>query len=281
MRFRIDLQQIQQGGDPRKSPLLFIHGFPDSPLMWRDYLTPAEREQPWLAGRSIYTLAFPNRHTNPDATPSWLALASGGLYQEFDAHMATLIANSPTGKVSLVAHDWGATFSWRFIRRNHPASGIDRMASLSVGSSFRYDVFEHGLGAATWMYAFLFGLPYYVPNDAVRRGVAGMIVKYAGYRSDTASELYRDCYHYWHGLFWPVKLPFFMLGAGYRRPYTGFDFPVLYMRSALDRIASTQAFEDEVRRRPDCRFVELPEANHWFPEQQSELVIAELRRFLA
>jgi pimeloyl-ACP methyl ester carboxylesterase len=72
-----------------------------------------------------------------------------------------------------------------------------------------------------------------------------------------------------------------MLGAGYRPPYTGFDFPVLYMRSALDRIASTQAFEDEVKRRPDCRFVELTEANHWFPEQHSDLVIAELRRFLS
>jgi pimeloyl-ACP methyl ester carboxylesterase len=53
------------------------------------------------------------------------------------------------------------------------------------------------------------------------------------------------------------------------------------MRSALDRIASTQAFEDEVKRRPDCHFVELPEANHWFPEQHSDLVIAELRRFLS
>lgn len=52
------------------------------------------------------------------------------------------------------------------------------------------------------------------------------------------------------------------------------------MRSKLDRIASTRAFEDEVKRRPDCRFVELAGANHWFPEQQSELVIAELRRFL-
>lgn len=38
MTGRIRLQQVQQGSDPSRSPLLFIHGFPDSPLMWSDYL---------------------------------------------------------------------------------------------------------------------------------------------------------------------------------------------------------------------------------------------------
>lgn len=263
-----------------RSPLLFVHGFPDSPRMWAGYVTAAELQQPWLNGRAVYTFAFPNRHTRPQPIPSWRALRRGVLDDEFAAALAEIVTHSPTGKLIPIAHDLGATITWRTARRRKGAP-FEKLVSLSVGSSFRYDIWEHGLNAFTWLYQVIYILPYTLRLRALQKLLAYLLVNVAGYKSPTADEVWRDVYHYWEGWLWPLRLPFYLLGAAYEPAFLDFDFPVLFMRSPIDRIASTRAFEAELQRRADCRFIELQGVNHWFPEQQPELVLAELRRFLA
>lgn len=261
-----------------RSPLVFIHGFPDSPRMFADYLTPAEREQPWQRGRSLYTLAFPNRHTLPQVPPL-SALRQDVLGQEFAELLDGLSRQSPTGRITVVAHDWGATRTWAYAR-SRPAPPIEKFVALSVGSSFRFDFGEHGWRAVTWLYGVWFGLAWYVP--ALRRLVTGTITRYAGYQSATAAELWRDAYHYWDRPAWLFAMPLYALGLRGRQPeYVDFPFPVLYLRSPLDRIASTAAFERTLQARSDCRLVLLPDVNHWFPEQHSARVLAEIRPFLS
>lgn len=258
------------------SPVVFVHGFPDSPGMFSAYHTAAEREQPWLKGRSIYTYAFPNRHDNLNF-PSLTALAGGIMAREFDQTFDELARQSPTGKLRIIAHDWGATHTWRWARsRKEPP--IEKLVALSVGSSFRYDVFEHGLNAFTWLYGIWFGSAWYLP--ILRRAVAQSIVKGAGYRSVTADELWRDAYHYWDrpSLLLTI-LPQALFFLFHKPEYLDFPFPVLYLRTKLDRIASTTAFEKRMKERPDCRMVIYPEYNHWFPEQHSDVVLEEVRRF--
>lgn len=260
-----------------RSPAVFLHGFPDSPEMYAAYVTEAELAAPWLAGRSVYLYAFPNRRTNPDY-PTWRELAGGVMAREFEALLDGLVAESPTGKLVLVAHDWGATHAWRWARARGGA-GIERMVALSVGSSFRYDVVEHGFGAFTWLYGLWFCLSWYVPF--LRRTVARTIVTSGGYRADDWAELGRDAYPYWDrpSLLWTILLQslFFLF---YRKEYVDFPFPVLYLRSGFDRIASTRAFERTLRARPDCRIVLFPDWNHWFPEQHADAVLHEVRAFL-
>lgn len=275
-----DLQTIHHEPHAERSPIVFVHGFPDSPLLFADYITTEEQQQPWLKDRSIYTIAFPNRHTNAERFPSVPEMASGLLRTEFAQIMTHLIGTSPTGQVIPIVHDWGATYTWRFIRQQGD-EGIERMVSLSVGSSFRYDIWEHGLRAFGWLYALLFALPYYIRLPVVQRSVANAIVRYAGYRSETAGMLYKDAYHYWDGPLWLLRLPFYLLGFAYQKPYTDFRFPVLFMRSPFDRIASTHRFEEAVKARSDSTFVLFEDANHWFPEQNSSDVLPYVRRFLA
>jgi pimeloyl-ACP methyl ester carboxylesterase len=74
-------------------------------------------------------------------------------------------------------------------------------------------------------------------------------------------------------------LPQALLFLFYRPEYVNFRFPVLYLRSRLDRIASTAAFERQLHTRPDCRMVVYDSFNHWFPEQHSAVVLPELRAF--
>ncbi len=91
-----------------KSPVVFVHGFPDSPQMFAAYYAESERSQPWLEGRSIYTYAFPNRHDNPNFPPL-RELVRGVMVKEFDSTMDELAQKSPTGKLIFIVHDWGAT----------------------------------------------------------------------------------------------------------------------------------------------------------------------------
>jgi pimeloyl-ACP methyl ester carboxylesterase len=268
---------LQSLENTQKSPVVFVHGFPDSPAMFAAYHTASERTQPWLSGRGIYAYAFPNRHDNPNFPPL-SELASGVMAREFDATLDDLARQSPTGKLILVAHDWGATHTWRWARaRKDPP--IEKMVALSVGSSFRYDIFEHGLNAFTWMYGLWFGSAWYVPF--LRKAVAKSIVSAAGYRSDTAMDLWRDAYHYWDR---PSLLATILLQSlvflFYQSEYLNFPFPVLYLRTKVDRIASTSAFERTLRSRSDCRIVIYDQYNHWFPEQHSDVVLTEVRAFL-
>lgn len=272
------LNCIYRAESSLKSPVVFVHGFPDSPEMFAAYFTAAERSLPWLAGRSIYTFAFPNRHDNPNFPPL-SALAQGVLKKEFDETIDELALASPTGKLVFVAHDWGATHTWRWARSKQKPP-IEKFIALSVGSSFRYDVWEHGLNAFTWLYGLWFCAGWYLAF--LRAPLAKSIVHKAGYKSPTAMNLWQDAYHYWDrpGLIFTILLQalFFLF---YKPEYVDFGFPVLYMRTPLDRIASTAAFERTLQSRPDCRIIQFNEYNHWFPEQHSDAVLAEIRTFLA
>ena len=267
---------VYDAGKTDKSPIVFVHGFPDSPKMFTAYFSEAERDQPWLRGRSLYTYAFPNRHDNPNF-PGLTALVGGVMSREFDETMDDLAQKSHTGRLIFVAHDWGATHTWRWARgRKNPP--IEKMVALSVGSSFRYDVFEHGLNAFTWLYGIWFGSAWYIPF--LKKPVARSIESAAGYRSETALDLWKDAYHYWDrpSLLLTI-LPQALFFLFYKPEYLDFPFPVLYLRTKLDRIASTAAFERKIKSRPDCRLVIYEQFNHWFPEQHSDVILAEVRAF--
>jgi pimeloyl-ACP methyl ester carboxylesterase len=105
-------------------------------------------------------------------------------------------------------------------------------------------------------------------------------VRFGGYQSPTAAELWRDAYHYWDRLLLIVAFIPRALMPPIQSEYLDFNFPVLYIRSPMDRIASTAAFERRLAERADCRAVFI-KGNHWFPEQKSAEVLAQLRLFLA
>ena len=79
---------------------------------------------------------------------------------------------------------------------------------------------------------------------------------------------------------WLVGRDLYAVAFPNRHEYLDFPFPVLYLRTKLDRIASTAAFERRLKERPDCRLVDYPEFNHWFPEQHADVVLEEIRAFL-
>ncbi|MBK7896746.1 MAG: alpha/beta hydrolase [Candidatus Promineifilaceae bacterium] len=266
--------------NPSRSPLLFLHGFPDSPKMWAAYVQAAKEGAKWSNGRSLYTLAFPNRQTRPAPIPSWQELHRGVLADEVAEAIALLATESPTGKIIPIGHDLGATHFWQYVRQRDGQVPFEKLVALSVGSSFRYDIWEHGLNAFTWLYQVLFSLPHAFRLPALQKLLAYLLVNVAGYRAGRTADVWRDTYHYWDGWLWPLRLPFYLLGAAYQPAFLNFDFPVLYMRAKIDRIATTRAFETAVQTRPNCQYILLDGVSHWFPEQHPQLVLAELATFL-
>lgn len=268
-----------------RSPVVFMHGFPDSPEMFEAYHTAEERARPWLRDRSLYAFEFPNRLTGPGRVPPlttmiWGRLRHHGtLQREVDEALDQLAARSPTGKLILVAHDWGATSCWSWIRRR-PGAPVEKFVSLSVGSSFRYDVWEHGLDALAWMYSGVLCLGYLLPVRPIDSLLAWMTCRFAGHRHPQAATLARDCWHYWYGPVTLLSAPISLLGLRYRPGFVDFDFPVLYLRSEQDSIASTAAFERHLSAREDCVVEVWPGLNHWFPEQESRRVLERIRAFV-
>ena len=74
--------------------------------------------------------------------------------------------------------------------------------------------------------------------------------------------------------------------AGYARTggptFVDFDFPVLFLAHADDRLAYTSTFIAELRRRPrTCRFIEAPrEDGHFFPYNNVAFVERAVREWL-
>jgi len=138
-------------------PVLCLHGAPESHEIWMPYV--AE-----LGGRDkdVYLLAFPSEYSDAP-TPSSLDMARGLMWKEFDKLLEDF--SKDFGKINVVAHDFGATWFWTWLRGDPKRQErIKCLIALSVGPAMRYDFVEHGvLGALGWLYSTFFCLAFYLP----------------------------------------------------------------------------------------------------------------------
>ena len=135
-------------------PLLCVHGAPESHLIWLPYL------RDFCLERDVYVLAFPS-HDNSAPTPSCFDMMFGRLWNEF-VNTLDCFARSRE-KFSIVAHDFGAAWCWSWVKQQQQnRTKVASFITISVGSEFRYDLFELGpLGALTWCYSLPLSLSYY------------------------------------------------------------------------------------------------------------------------
>lgn len=305
-RTLVSLEKIYVDKDNIRSPVIFIHGFPDSNKIFAKYHTKEERQNDWLKKRNIYGITFTNRHnkTNQNAPnnetdnsiakelkikivinmpPTFYELYTGLHHRHYGACLLDVINSSPTGKVVIVAHDWGATYTWNFLKEYDDVATecIEYFVSLSVGSSFRYDIWEHGFKAFLWLYNVLFCLPYYFYVFSFFKNILYfLLTTFAGYKHETAPNE-QDCWHYWFAPFRMLKLPFLWLGFWAEKEFLNFTFPVLFIRSKVDSLASTKKFEKKLTWNVhNCSiFVEDFKSQHFFPEPESKYVISKIRDF--
>jgi len=270
--------------------IVFIHGAPQSHRMWNAYLS----QQKLVGQRTVYLLAFPSNDSDKP-TPTVWDMIEGATYREFFTTM-DFLTDQPSGQhLAVCAHDYGASYMWTYIRhryRERRALKLDFYIDCSVGSSFRFDVFEAGPHwALMWLYSITFALVYFFP---VLGGlVESLLAKVAHYPRDGKGLSARNMWWYsYQGTSVMFRIPFDLVGITYwlaaKRivdqggpEFLAFDFPVLFAAcSSIERHAYTSAFVEHVVS-TGGEFVPVPlRFGHFFPSTQPHWLIERIEAFL-
>lgn len=118
-------------GDPDGPPLVLVHGWPDSHVVW-DGVAAA------LADR-FRIIRYDNRGVGATTTPKRASAYTTARYA--DDFAAVTDALCPGRRVHVVAHDWGSTGMWEYLARPQAADRIASFTSLSgpsIDHVYRY-----------------------------------------------------------------------------------------------------------------------------------------------
>lgn len=107
-------------------PVLLLHGFPDTHLVWR-------RQLGALAAAGYRVIAPDLRGCGQSEAPAGVTAYR---IAELVSDVGGILDALGIARVKLVAHDWGAVIGWQFCIR-HPER-VERYAALSVGHPNAY-----------------------------------------------------------------------------------------------------------------------------------------------
>lgn len=116
----VDLQ-VRTWGDAHHTPIVLVHGYPDSSTVWDGVVAR-------LAGR-YYVVAYDVRGAGQSSVPE--RTADYRLELLIDDLAAVIDAVSPKRPVHLVGHDWGSIQSWEAVTTDLLAGRIASFTSLS------------------------------------------------------------------------------------------------------------------------------------------------------
>lgn len=119
----IELNVIDVG---QGEPVLLVHGFPDTHAVWRHQI-------PALVAAGYRVIAPDTRGCGESQL---MANVSDYKINHLVADLAAVLDALAIPKVKLVAHDWGAVISWRFVMAH--SERVERYVTLSVGHPSAY-----------------------------------------------------------------------------------------------------------------------------------------------
>jgi pimeloyl-ACP methyl ester carboxylesterase len=269
---------VYDGGPVDGVPVVLLHGFPQSKESWQPL---AIR----LQASGCRTIAPDQRGYSPEARPKRRRdYRLDALAGDVEA-LLTTIGDRP---VHLVGHDWGAAVAWATAAR-YPG----RVASLTALSVPHPAALLTAMASSrqalrSW-YMFLFQLPGFPEwlYDPGRPRSRARLLRWLRSYGQTRERSERDLAllgdeGFSAALGW-YRAMLLASPLQLRRPVR---VPTLYVWAAGDK-AITRSAALRCRRfvQGPYRFVELPDASHWFPEevpdQLAELILAHASEFAA
>ncbi|RJO77005.1 alpha/beta fold hydrolase [Nocardia panacis] len=112
---------VFEAGAPAGPPLILIHGWPDTHLLWR-------RVANLLADR-FRLIAFDNRGAGASTVPA--AVADYRLTELAADVLAVADATAPDRPVHILGHDWGSVIGWEVVSTPGAAARIATFTSVS------------------------------------------------------------------------------------------------------------------------------------------------------
>nr|WP_302055231.1 alpha/beta fold hydrolase [Burkholderia multivorans] len=112
---------VRTWGDPARSPVVLVHGYPDDSSVWRQVAP--------LLARKHYVIAYDVRGAGLSSAPK--RTADYRLAKLTDDFVAVIDALCRGRAVHLVAHDWGSIQGWEFVTEPRLAGRIASYTSCS------------------------------------------------------------------------------------------------------------------------------------------------------
>ncbi|TCW79766.1 short chain dehydrogenase [Burkholderia sp. SRS-46] len=112
---------VKTWGDPSRTPVVLVHGYPDTSSVWQDVAP--------LLARQHYVIAYDVRGAGLSSAPA--RTADYRLAKLTDDFIAVIDALCPGRPVHLIAHDWGSIQGWEFVTEPRLAGRIASYTSCS------------------------------------------------------------------------------------------------------------------------------------------------------
>jgi pimeloyl-ACP methyl ester carboxylesterase len=241
-------------GLPDGPTLFFVQGWPDDSSLWNDLVADV---------RERYRCVRVNLPNYPGAQyRRW-----GFDHDQIVSALAICIRDvSPGRPVTLIAHDWGAFWSYRLHVR-HPEL-ISRVVALDIGPVVKPNPREAAfiVSYQAWLaFAFLLGGPL---GDAMTRGMARLMR--SPRRDEVGASLNYPYFYTWKEL---------LSGRSVNLTCYAPEVPFLLVYGARKPARfHTQRWLDFLRGRPGNEVVELEASGHWVMRDPAFNAI--VRRFL-
>ena len=258
---RIPYRQAAPPGTESGDPVLLVHGFPESSLMWEPLMAALSEAGRRCVAPDLYCLGDSN-----DPGPATFERnleALGALHAELDL-----------GRVAIVVHDWGG-----FIGLAWACEHPELVSALVISNTgFFSDGRWHGMAEAMRGEQ---GEALIAALD--RDGFAALL------RTDDAGFSDEDIAAYWRpfetGRAREATLEFYRsMDMEKLAPYDGrlgeLGVPTLLLWGAEDKFAPIGGAHRFAKQIPDARLVALEGAGHFVYDQERGSTVAEIAAFL-
>ncbi|WP_127782755.1 alpha/beta hydrolase [Rhodococcus sp. X156] len=258
---------VHLGGDPADTPVVLLHGFPQSPHCYDAVL-------PRLHAAGLRTIVPAQRGYSPGARPT-------GVEDYRMPHLVgdviALLDAMDVGWAHLVGHDWGAAVAWQVAAR-HP----NRVSSLVVASVGHPVAFADALRndsaqKESSSYMQLFAQPGKA-EDLLLADDGRRLRAMVATGGQTAEQVAASVEPLLEPGALTAALSWYraMRGEDYRE-CPAVEVATTYLWSTGDTsLGRTQAEASRRHVLADYRFVELPGVTHWIPEEAAAELAAEI-----
>ncbi|MGK8488159.1 alpha/beta fold hydrolase [Nocardia asiatica] len=271
---------VYECGNPGGAPVLLIHGWPDTHLLW-------SRVAAQLGGRHR-VIAFDNRGAGDSSTP--IAVEAYRIEELAADVRAVIDAVAPGERVHVLGHDWGSVIGWEVVAAPDAASAVASFTSVSgpnldfLGAYLRGPLTAARLrGALAQAVASAYTVAFQIPKlpDPVLRVLSGRWPRFLAFFDgvdpalvETAPTLRADMIN-------SLKLYRANIRSHLRHPRPRpIEVPVQLIVATGDRAVRPVVNAEADRWVPRLTRVEIP-ARHWSPISHPAELARHTAAFLA